>query len=82
MYERSTNYPGPEKGKKVHSRKKAGDPEGVGTKWKWHSDNRKYQIHPATLYSWKKALEQGAEIVLKVKRPKADPQIKRLEKEN
>jgi len=27
----------------------------------------KYQIHPATLYRWKKALEQGAEIILKGK---------------
>jgi len=42
----------------------------------------KYQVHPATLYRWKKALEQGAEIILKGKKPKVNPQIRRLEKEN
>jgi transposase-like protein len=42
----------------------------------------KYQIHSATLYRWKKALEQGADIILKGRRPRIDPQIKSLEKEN
>jgi len=41
MYERPTNYPGPEEGKKVHSQKEAGDSEGVGTKWKRYSGSRK-----------------------------------------
>jgi len=41
-----------------------------------------HQIHPATLYRWKKQLEQGAELILKGKKPRVDPQIRKLEKEN
>ena len=43
---------------------------------------RRYQIHPHTLYRWRKALEQGAETFLSGKRPKVDPRIKELEEEN
>jgi transposase-like protein len=43
---------------------------------------QKYQIHPQTLYRWKKALEQGAQLFLSGKRPRLDPRIRKLEKEN
>jgi len=43
---------------------------------------RKYQIHPHTLYRWRKALEQGAETFLSGKRRRLDPRIKELEEEN
>jgi transposase-like protein len=42
----------------------------------------KYQVHPASLYRWKKALEQGAEVILSGKKPKVYHQIRSLEKEN
>jgi len=42
----------------------------------------KYQLHPHTLYRWKKALEQGAQTFLSGTRPKIDRYIKKLEKEN
>ena len=42
----------------------------------------KYQIHPQTLYRWRKALEQGAQTFLSGKRPKVDPRIRQLEEEN
>ncbi len=42
----------------------------------------KYQIHPQTLYRWKKALEQGAQVFLSGKKPRVDPRIRKLEKEN
>ena len=34
---------------------------------------KKYQVHPNTLYGWRKALNQGAQTFLSGKRPKADP---------
>jgi transposase-like protein len=43
---------------------------------------QKYQIHPHTLYRWKKVLEQGAETFLRGTRPRTDPYLRRLEKEN
>ena len=43
---------------------------------------QKHQIHPQTLYRWKKALEQGAQVFLSGKRPPIDPRVCRLEKEN
>lgn len=43
---------------------------------------QKYQIHPQTLYRWRKALEQGAESFLNGKRPRVDPKIRELEEEN
>ena len=43
---------------------------------------QKYQIHPQTLYRWRKALEQGAETFLNGKRPRVDPKIRELEEEN
>jgi len=43
---------------------------------------RRYQVHPHTLYRWRKALEQGAETFLSGKRPRVDPRIKQLEEEN
>ena len=42
----------------------------------------KYQIHPQTLYRWRKALEQGAQAFLSGKKTRVDPHIKKLEKEN
>jgi len=33
---------------------------------------QKHQIHPMTLYSWGKALQQGAQSFLDGKRPKKD----------
>jgi transposase-like protein len=42
----------------------------------------KYQIHPQTLYRWRKALEQGAQAFLSGKKTRLDPRIKKLEKEN
>lgn len=43
---------------------------------------QKNQIHPQTLYRWKKALEQGAQVFLSGKKPRVDPRIRQLEKEN
>jgi transposase-like protein len=43
---------------------------------------QKYQIHPHTLYRWKKVLEQGAETFLRGTRPRTDPYLRKLEKEN
>ena len=43
---------------------------------------QKHQIHPQTLYRWKKALEQGAQVFLSGKKPRVDPRIRKLEKEN
>ena len=43
---------------------------------------KKYQVHPHTLYRWKKALEQGAETFLSGRRPKVDPRMRELEEEN
>jgi transposase-like protein len=40
------------------------------------------QIHPQTLYRWKKALEQGAQVFLSGKKPRVDPRMRKLEKEN
>jgi len=41
----------------------------------------KYQIHPQTLYRWRKALEQGAQAFLSGKKTRVDPRIKKLERE-
>jgi transposase-like protein len=43
---------------------------------------QRYQLHPHTLYRWKKLLEQGAETFLRGTRPRPDPYLKRLEKKN
>jgi transposase-like protein len=43
---------------------------------------QKHQIHPQTLYRWKKALEQGAQVFLSGKKPRVDPLVRKLEKEN
>jgi len=42
----------------------------------------KYQIHPQSLYRWRRALEQGAQAFLGGRKPKLDPRIRKLEKEN
>ena len=42
----------------------------------------KHQIHPMTLYRWKRALQRGAETFLSGKRPEIDPQLRRLQLEN
>jgi transposase-like protein len=43
---------------------------------------QKHQIHAQTLYRWKKALEQGAQVFLSGKKPRLDPRIRQLESEN
>jgi transposase-like protein len=43
---------------------------------------QKYQVHPQTLYRWRKALEQGAQVFLSGKKPRVDPRVRRLEREN
>jgi transposase-like protein len=43
---------------------------------------QKHQIHPQTLYRWKKALEQGAQVFLSGQKPRVDPRVRKLEKEN
>jgi transposase-like protein len=43
---------------------------------------QKYQIHPHTLYRWKRLLEQGAETFLRGTRPRLHPYLRKLEKEN
>jgi transposase-like protein len=43
---------------------------------------QKYQVHRQTLYRWRKALEQGAQVFLRGKKPKVDPRVRKLEKEN
>jgi transposase-like protein len=43
---------------------------------------QKHQMHPQTLYRWKKALEQGAQVFLSGKKPRVDPRVRKLEKEN
>ena len=43
---------------------------------------QKHRIHPQTLYRWKKALEQGAQVFLSEKKPCVDPRVRKLEKEN
>jgi transposase-like protein len=39
-------------------------------------------IHPMTLYRWKRRLEEGAAEFLKGSRPRTNPRIRDLEKEN
>jgi transposase-like protein len=41
---------------------------------------QKHELHPQTLYRWKKALEQGAQVFLSGKKPRLDP--RQLEAEN
>jgi transposase-like protein len=43
---------------------------------------QRYQLHPMTLYRWRKALQRGAETFLSGKRPRKDARIKELEEEN
>ena len=43
---------------------------------------RRHEIHPMTLYRWKRRLQEGAEEFLKGTRTKVDPRIRDLEKEN
>ena len=43
---------------------------------------QRYQLHPMTLYRWRKALQRGAETFLSGKRPRKDTRIKELEEEN
>ena len=43
---------------------------------------QKFQIHPVTLYRWKKSIEQGAQIFLRGKKHKVNPRIRKLEKEH
>ena len=83
MYERPTNYPASKKKIRKFTPKQKLE---ILKEWERTESGiqvaEKHQIHPATLSLWKKVLEQGAEIILRGKRPKLDPQIKRLEKEN
>lgn len=43
---------------------------------------QKHELHPQTLYRWKKALEQGAQVFLSGKKPSIDPRVRELEAEN
>ena len=43
---------------------------------------QEHQIHPITLYRWKRSLRRGAETFLGGKRPKTDPRLRKLEQEN
>ncbi len=43
---------------------------------------QKHQIHPQTLYRWRRALQQGAQIFLSGQKPKVDPRIRKFELEN
>jgi len=43
---------------------------------------QRHQLHPMTLYRWRKALQRGAETFLSGKRPRKDTRIKELEAEN
>ncbi len=43
---------------------------------------QKHEVHPQTLYRWKKALEQGAQVFLSGKKPRLDPRVRQLEAEN
>jgi transposase-like protein len=43
---------------------------------------QKYQVHAQSLYRWRKALEQGAQVFLGGKKPRVDPRVRRLEREN
>ena len=82
MDERTTNNNGEEKGKRLTPQQKL----QIIREWEQTGNGievaEKHQIHPHTLYRWKKTLEQGAEVFLKGKRPKQDPKLKALEEEN
>ena len=82
MHERTTSHPNSAKGQKVYPSAEAPDSQGMGAIWKRFEVAEKYQIHPQTLYRWRKALEQGAQAFLSGKKTRVDPRIKKLEKEN
>jgi len=42
----------------------------------------RHEIHPMTLYRWRKRLETGAAEFLKGTRPKMNPRMRELEREN
>lgn len=42
----------------------------------------KHEIHPMTLYRWRKRLDQGAAEFLKGTRARVDPRMRELEQEN
>jgi transposase-like protein len=42
----------------------------------------RHEIHPMTLYRWRKRLDQGAAEFLKGARPRVDPRMRELEREN
>ena len=82
MYERSTDYGTSQETEEIHTAAKAPDSQGMGAEWQRYRGCQEYQIHPHTLYRWRKALEQGAEAFLSGKRRRVDPRIKELEEEN
>src|SRR4030042_5353864 len=43
---------------------------------------QKHQMHSQTLYRWKKALEQGAQVFLIGRKSRVDPGVRKLEREN
>jgi transposase-like protein len=43
---------------------------------------QRYQLHPQTLYLWRKAMEQGAQVFLSGEKSRVDPRLRKLEKEN
>jgi len=42
----------------------------------------RYRVHPQTLYRWRRAMEQGAQTFLSGRKPRVDPRIRELEREN
>jgi len=82
MRERSTINPPPRKSVRFSPQQEASDPQRMGEGRKRRGNRQKYQLHPHTLYRWKKLLEKGVETFLRGTRPRPDPYLKRLEKEN
>ena len=72
MYECRLNYPESKENKEVYFKNKSLNPEGVGAIWKRVSGGRKVSDSSNHSIPLEKVLEQGAEIILKGKRPKVD----------
>ena len=73
MHERTTNSSRKRETKEIYSPTEAPSSQGMGRTGNGIEVAQKYQIHPQTLYRWKKALEQGAQIFLGGKKSRVDP---------
>ena len=82
MNERRTNDPESKKSAKANPEQKL----QILKEWEQSGNGvelaQRYQLHPHTLYRWKRALEQGAQTYLKGTRPKVNPEMKHLRDEN